>query len=124
MRADEASHVARYFHGMAPDDFLRLGIDRSKLPDAEAWSQLLREDFERPVGARRWHYVAWELEGVAVGHSNIGDIERGSHGYMHLHLWRADLRTQGLGTAFVRGSRAALLRGARHRDRLLSAECV
>jgi hypothetical protein len=34
----------------------------------------LREDFERPIGARRWHYVAWQLEGVAVGHSSE-DVE-------------------------------------------------
>jgi RimJ/RimL family protein N-acetyltransferase len=104
MRADEASQVVSYFHGLSPDDCVRLGIDRSKLPEVGAWNRFLREDFERPVGARRWHYVAWELEGAAVGHSNIGDIERGVHGYMHLHIWRADLRAKGLGRAFVLGS--------------------
>ena len=104
MCAKEASRVVTYFHELTADDYVRLGIDRSKLPEPGPWNSLLREDFERPVGGRRWHYVAWELEGVAIGHSNIGDIERGSHGYMHLHIWRADLRAKGLGRAFVLGS--------------------
>jgi RimJ/RimL family protein N-acetyltransferase len=104
MCADESSRVVSYFHGLSPGDYVRLGIERSKLPEAGAWNRILREDFELPVGARKWHYVAWTLEGVAVGHSNIGDIERGSHGYMHLHIWRADLRAKGLGRAFVLGS--------------------
>lgn len=104
MCAKEASRVVSYFHDLTADDCARLGIDRSKLPEPGHWNLLLREDFERPVGGRRWHYVTWELEGVAIGHSNVGDIERGSHGYMHLHIWRADLRAKGLGRAFVLGS--------------------
>jgi hypothetical protein len=55
MRADEASRVVSYFYGLSLADYARLGIDRSKLPEAGAWNRLLREDFERPLGARRWH---------------------------------------------------------------------
>ena len=104
MRAEEVPLVVRYFHGLAPDDCVRIGIDRAKLPEADAWHRLLQEDFERPVAARRWHFVVWDREGSPIGHSNIGDVERGSHGYMHLHIWHADLRAKGYGRTLVRDS--------------------
>lgn len=104
MRAQEAARVVSYFHGLTQAEYVRIGIDAAKLPDAGAFNRLLQDDFARPASARRWHYVAWELEGSPIGHSNIGDIERGSHGYMHLHIWHPDLRARGHGRALVRDS--------------------
>jgi RimJ/RimL family protein N-acetyltransferase len=101
MRADESTLVVSYFLSLSAGELARLGIDPAKLPDADAWNRRLREDFAQPIAQRRWHFVVWEVGGTPVGHSNIGDIERGKHGTMHLHMWRPDLRGQGHGRALV-----------------------
>jgi RimJ/RimL family protein N-acetyltransferase len=101
MRADESDLITSYFLSLRAAEIARLGIDPAKLPDADAWNRRLREDFAQPISVRRWHFVIWEVGGTPVGHSNIGDIERGKQGYMHLHMWRSDLRGQGHGRAFV-----------------------
>jgi RimJ/RimL family protein N-acetyltransferase len=101
MRADEAHLVVDYFLSVGENDLARMGVDPAKLPDREAWRARIREDFDRPPGERRWHFVVWEHKGAPVGHSNIGDIVRGEQGTMHLHLWRPDLRGRGLGRLLV-----------------------
>jgi RimJ/RimL family protein N-acetyltransferase len=104
MRDDEAHLVVDYFHSRSPEDLATMGVDPVKIPEAAAWNARLREDFAQPVGERRWHFVVWEIDGNTVGHSNIGDLVRGQHGTMHLHLWRTEMRAQGHGTALVLAS--------------------
>ena len=53
---------------------------------------------------RKLFYVLWDIDGVLVGHSHIGDIAYGSEAYMHLHLWPPECRRRGYGTLLVRDS--------------------
>ncbi len=42
------------------------------------------------------------MNDVPVGHSNVNKIIFGEEAYMHLHLWKADKRQKGIGTALVK----------------------
>jgi RimJ/RimL family protein N-acetyltransferase len=101
MRREDAQLVVRYFHGLTPDDHARMGIDPAKVPDATEWISRLQEDLSRPLAERLGHVVLWEVDGAPVGHSSIGNLERPSHGHMHLHMWRSDLRARGHGRVLV-----------------------
>ena len=89
----------------ADSDFLRgMGVESSKLPQANAWKQMLQEDLEQPIQNKKFYYVAWELDGQPVGHSNINKIIFGQEACMHLHLWDAQNRKSGHGIYFVHRS--------------------
>jgi RimJ/RimL family protein N-acetyltransferase len=104
LREDEAGLVVDYFLSASAADLARMGIDPAKLPERAAWTGRIREDLARPLGARRWHFVLWQVDGEAVGHSNIGDIEPDRCGTMHLHIWTPEHRGRGIGRALVRES--------------------
>jgi RimJ/RimL family protein N-acetyltransferase len=41
------------------------------------------------------------MDGLPIGHSNINKIVFGEEAFMHLHLWRPDIRQQGMGRNLV-----------------------
>lgn len=89
----------------APVPFLRqMGADERKLPSYTNWLTLLTENHALRLEEKRFYYLIWELEGEAIGHSNINKIKFGEEAYMHLHLWENTSRQKGLGTLFVKKS--------------------
>lgn len=104
MDSGEACLVIDYFLTADKEHLNRLGVAFNKLPTREKWNEILLEDFERPLEKRKFFYVIWELEGIATGHSHIGDIVYGKEAYMHLHLWKPEQRKSGNGTWLVRES--------------------
>ena len=95
-----------YFY-MADDPFLRgMGVDRLKLPERGKWLEALLADHEKPDGERDRFYLVWIFRGTCVGHSSINKIIPGDKAFIHLHLWKSELRRAGLGTEFVRRSAA------------------
>lgn len=104
MKFDEVDLMISYFLS-ADHGFLNgLGVDPEKLPGAEEWRLVLKNDFDRPLEKKQFFYLIWELGGTPAGHSNIGDIIYGQEAYMHLHMWSPDKRRQGHGSHFVRES--------------------
>ena len=102
--ATDYESMVDYF--LAGDDaFLTtMGVDRSKLPEREAWLRSLALDHQRDDARKDRCYLAWLHRGRRVGHSSISKIRIGEEAYIHLHLWRQDLRKGGLGTEFFRAS--------------------
>jgi len=93
-----------YFY-MADDPFLRgMGVDRLKLPERNKWLDALLVDHEKPDAERDRFYLVWIFRGQRVGHSSINKIVPGDEAFIHLHLWKSQLRRGGLGTEFVRRS--------------------
>src|SRR5438045_7434412 len=93
-----------YFY-KADDSFLRgMGVDRLKLPNRDEWLDALLVDHERPDDERERFYLLWIFGREKVGHSSINKIVFGTQSFIHLHLWKAQLRRAGLGTEFVRRS--------------------
>ena len=101
---EEYELMLDYFY-KADDSFLRgMGVDRLKLPNRDEWLDALLVDHERPDDERERFYLLWIFAGEKVGHSSINKIVCGTQSFIHLHLWKAQLRRAGLGTEFVRRS--------------------
>ena len=81
-----------------------MGVDPSLLPDRTSWLNMLVADLERDDREKKACYVGWIYNGETVGHSNVNQIRFGEEAYIHLHLWRSDLRKTGLGTEFFKRS--------------------
>lgn len=102
--AEDMKWVVAYFHDSSKDFLTLLGADIDLLPSREAWLAALLGDLQRPLPDREKFYVVWEVDGVAVGHSNLSDIEYGRVANMHLHLWKPAHRRRGVGRRLVRSS--------------------
>ncbi len=99
---DEYQRMVDYFVG-ATDAFLAgMGVDRARLPAREAWLEAVMRDHGRPPREKERAYLAWVLDGEAIGHSSINQIAVGKQAFIHLHLWRPERRRAGLGTTFIR----------------------
>jgi ribosomal-protein-alanine N-acetyltransferase len=101
---DEYDLMLEYFYS-GTDSFLRgMGIEPSRLPPREEWrARLLAQHGASDKEVERL-YVIWLAGGERVGHSSVSDIRWGEEAFLHLHLWRTDLRKAGAGTEFVRQS--------------------
>ncbi len=81
-----------------------MGVDPKKLPERAAWRDALLAEAERPLEQRERYYVIWEIDGVAVGHSNLSDIQFGVQAHLHIHMWATAARQRGSGAHLVRAS--------------------
>jgi RimJ/RimL family protein N-acetyltransferase len=89
LNADE-----HFLHGM--------GVDPQKLPERENWVNIFKQELLKPLSAKKHYYIIWLENNKAVGHSSLTSIVYKKEAYMHLHIWDASLRKQGLGTNFIR----------------------
>ena len=97
---------------LTADDALLLGmgVDRSRLPQREAWLESVMLDHERIDADKERSYLAWLYMGTPVGHSSINKIKVGEEAFIHLHLWDRGLRRAGLGTQYFTASAAEFAR--------------
>lgn len=83
--------------------FMRgMGVDVAKIPTREQFAKMLREQINHPYEEKKSYCMIWELDGTAVGHSNVSKIVFGQEAYMHLHLWNTTARQKGMGVDFVK----------------------
>jgi RimJ/RimL family protein N-acetyltransferase len=100
-RADYVRMVDYFLRG--DDAFLRgMGVDPARLPSREVWLDRLLPDLDRDDREKQTYYLGWLYDGVPIGHSNVNRIRYGEDAYMHLHSWKPQLRSAGLGTEFCR----------------------
>lgn len=97
----DVPRIADYWENAAPDFLRGMGVDLAKMPNREQWLQMLNAQVGQAYTERQSYCLIWLLEGEPVGHSNVNKIVYGQEAYLHLHLWLADGRQQGLGKAFV-----------------------
>jgi RimJ/RimL family protein N-acetyltransferase len=62
---------------------------------------MLTEQLNTPLLDKKSYCIIWEVEGNAVGHSNINKIVPGQEAYMHLHLWNTAVRQKGFGPRLI-----------------------
>lgn len=102
IKETDIASIIGYFLN-AEVDFLRgMGVDQTKLPTKDVWAELILSEYHKPLQEKQFYYLIWEVDGMAVGHSNINKIEFGQSGYMHLHLWDSRSRKQGIGTDLIK----------------------
>lgn len=78
-----------------------LGVDLVKLPSRSEWEALLTEQLNTPLAEKKIYCLIWEVDGQAVGHTNLNQIQPGKQAHMHLHLWDPTIRQRGYGRALV-----------------------
>ncbi len=104
MRLDETTQMIRYFLDAEVRFLNGMGVDPMKLPTESAWSDLLHEDYARPIQQRQFFYLTWMLDSAPIGHCNINKIAFGESAYMHLHIWDAGNRRSGSATQLLKPS--------------------
>ncbi len=94
--------LSDYWFKASPDFLIAMGVDLSKMPTREQWENMLREQIAAPIDQKQSYCMIWELDGQAVGHSNVNKIVLNEEASMHLHIWKPEVRKMGLGSAFVK----------------------
>lgn len=103
----ETHHYERIVDYFLNGDFQFLngmGVDPKLLPSRELWLTTLNENHRKPIEQRNIFYVIWYADGEPIGHSNVNKIVFGKEAYMHLHMWKSDIRRNGLGLELVKQS--------------------
>jgi RimJ/RimL family protein N-acetyltransferase len=98
----DIDQIAEYWLSATSDALHQMGADIAKIPGRSHWIEMLTEQLATPIEQKKSYCIIWEMDGVPVGHCNVNNIIFGKEAYMHLHLWKADLRKQGSGTALVK----------------------
>lgn len=98
----DIEHITDYFLCSGDDFLVGMGVDLTKVPDRETWQKMLREQLSQPYNKKQSYCLVWEVDGKAIGHSNVNKILFGKEAYMHLHLWNNNVRKKGLGTTLVK----------------------
>lgn len=102
--ASDIDHIADYWLQSDPAFLQNMGVDLSRMPDRQQWTQMLCEQLDQPYELKKSYATIWELDGMAVGHCNVNKIEFGVSAYMHLHLWKPQYRMKGAGAQLVKMS--------------------
>jgi RimJ/RimL family protein N-acetyltransferase len=79
-----------------------MGVDMSKMLTKKQWHEMLSEQLSQPYNEKKSYCIIWQLNGKAIGHSNVNKIIFGEEAYMHLHLWNTSVRKKGMGTELVK----------------------
>ena len=87
----------------ASDSFLiAMGVDLNKMPEKEFWQQMLSEQLCQSYNEKKTYCIIWQVNGQAIGHSNVNKIIFGEEAYMHLHIWDETLRQKRYGVNFIK----------------------
>ena len=104
MKKSDAELIVNYFVNSDHNYLKAMGADKTKLPNKEDWVAQLKKELEKPNNEKEIYYVIWLINDQAIGHSNINQIEYGSHATMHLHIWESANRKNGNGLYLLKQS--------------------
>lgn len=93
-----------YWFNATPEFLVGMGVDLKKLPTKESFKKLISKTIETPIDRKSAYYLIWELNNRPIGHTNVNKIEFGNEAFMHLHIWKPDVRQRGIGTELVKRS--------------------
>jgi RimJ/RimL family protein N-acetyltransferase len=102
IREEDIEPISNYWLTSSPVFMQSMGVDLSKLPGKEQWKEMLQEQISQSYEQKKSYCIIWELDGKAIGHSNINKIVFGKEAYMHLHIWSEKYRKLSLGLPFIK----------------------
>ena len=102
MQEKDIEPIIEYWHTSPKEFMIGMGVDLNKIPPREELEKMLHQQLSQPYEEKSSYCMIWEVDGEAVGHSNVNKIIFGEEAYMHLHLWKNDVRQKGLGTELVK----------------------
>lgn len=94
--------LSDYWFKSEPEFLINMGVDLSKMPTREQWKEMLEQQISQTYKEKQSYFIIWLLDNEPIGHSNINRIIFGEEAYMHLHIWKNDNRTKGMGLQFVK----------------------
>lgn len=104
LQVEHIPSAVSYFVDATPEFLYGMGADPDRLPGREDWEALMENEMGKPDKEKQFFYVVWEIDGHAVGHSNINKLIYGQEAFMHLHMWKSGYRQKGAGLELVRKS--------------------
>jgi len=96
--------IADYWLRSDRDFLVGMGVDLGKLPTREQLTAMLTTQVQLPDTEKASLALIAEIDGRPSGHCKVNNITYGQEATMHLHLWQADSRRKGLGTAMVQAA--------------------
>lgn len=102
MTPTDAERVVDYFSNSDEGYLKGMGAEKSKLPPREDWVAAIQAELDKPFEEKQLYYVIWEVEGEAIGHSNINNFTFGKEAFMHLHIWQKENRRFGNGLQLIK----------------------
>ena len=102
IRHSDIEPLSQYWFRSDPEFLVNMGVDLSKMPTKDEWKQMLTEQISQSYEEKKSYCIIWLVNDEPIGHSNVNRIIFGEEAYMHLHIWKKDNRTKGLGLQFVK----------------------
>ncbi len=102
LQREDVQHIINYWHSSESSFLKRMGVDLTKIPDRSSMEQMLLAQIVTPYDHKKSYCIIWQHNGKPIGHSNVNPVKYGEEAFMHLHLWKSDLRKKGLGFELVR----------------------
>ena len=102
IQLEDIEFIINYWLNADKEFLENMGVDASKIPPKQEWQNILKQQLHQSYREKQSYCIIWQLDGKAVGHSNVNKIIFGQEAYMHLHLWKKELRKSGLGTDLVK----------------------
>lgn len=93
--------ISGYWVNATAEQLLAMGAIKEMVPDEKYWQEALQTQIRSDYDKKQSYCTIWLMDGEPVGHCNVNKIIFGQEAYMHLHLWKADKRKSGMGTALV-----------------------
>jgi RimJ/RimL family protein N-acetyltransferase len=89
--------IIQYWFTSESEYLISLGVDLNKHPTREQLSQMLWIQLNLPIEKKNSYCIIWEIDGIPVGHCNTNPTTYGKEAFMHLHIWKSEIRKKGLG---------------------------
>lgn len=96
--------IINYWFTSTPEHLHNMGADITKLPTPEQFTNNLLSQLALPYNEKKAYALIWEVNGKPIGHCNVNPLFYGNYANMHLHIWDAGYRKQGLGLNLVKMS--------------------
>jgi [ribosomal protein S5]-alanine N-acetyltransferase len=100
MEPTDIPHIVNYWTNADPADFVRMGVDVTRVPPAEQLQRQLLTLCDSNPQAVNSFYLIWIASGKPLGYASLKSIVRGERGDMHLHMWDQSGRGRGYGAVF------------------------
>ena len=102
IESQDIPSICRYWLDSAPNFLFGMGVDLDKIPSERDLEAMLKGQLQQSYQEKKSYCTIWEINGNAIGHCNVGEIEYGNHASMHLHIWKAMHRKRGCGFELVK----------------------
>lgn len=89
--------IVNYWLKSSPEDLVRMGVDKLKIPTASQFEEALRSLLEQDNQEARTSYRIWLVDGLPIGFSSLKNIQYEKSGEMHLHIWNTSFIGKGYG---------------------------